>query len=205
MSNTLHLVGPPPSYHGMKLLEQACRDAGVSDYRWVTSVDHVASDFMVCMDNKAMQAMVLDAPNLIEARGYFWDVTEYCIVCDAGKADSSGPHSRIMASMHPDDCNNQWVPYRKLLEVDLQKAQEELDADCPPFPRRDVLVITNQDELLQLYQEIDGCRHIALDIENDKNLDLSCLGVGISANLAFVIPAGAEWQMEAIKDICENK
>jgi len=189
MTKTLQLVGPKPSHRGMQILEQALRDAGVDDW----NLSHTRSstypcDLIVTLGDAALANEVPDAPRAIEARGYFWDV------------DST----RVMASMHPDDCDKQWVPYRKLLEVDLMKAKAELDAGCPAMPERDVQIVTDPELLGYLSIDMDYAEWIALDIENDRDLELSCLGIGISPTLAYVIPAGEPWQMDAIKTICES-
>jgi len=196
--STLYLVGPTPTYRGMRVLEQACRDAGVND--WVlepltfASDEAIGSKFIVTLGSEAFRIFVKDKIKDTDARGYMWDT---------GMVNGLSQR-RVFATIHPDFCDKQWVPYRKLLEVDLRKAKAELDAGCPPFPEREVVIVTNKDELLRLYQELDNRKWIALDIENDKNLELSCLGIGVSPNLAYVIPAGASWQLDAIKDICEN-
>ena len=45
---------------------------------------------------------------------------------------------------------------------------------------------------------------LAVDIENHEDLTLACCGFAPGENRAWVIPAGAPWQIEAIKELCES-
>lgn len=111
--------------------------------------------------------------------------------------------SRVLATVHPSGCDREWVPWRKLLAVDIQKAKRELDAGCPDFPKREVIVVTEIFELQSVRDAMRSAKWVAMDIENDKD-DLSCLGIAVREDLAFVIPATKPWQITAIKEFCEG-
>jgi len=109
----------------------------------------------------------------------------------------------ILATVHPSGCDREWVPWRKLLSQDIKKAKRELDAGCPAFPKREVIVVTEIFELQSVRDAMRSAKWVAMDIENDKD-DLSCLGIAVREDLAFVIPAVKPWQITAIKEFCEG-
>jgi len=86
-----------------------------------------------------------------------------------------------------------------LLGVDLKKAKKELALGCPPLQERKVEIITYPAQLQELRNAING--RIAVDIENDRDLNLSCLGIAVHKDVAFVIPAEEPWQIIGIQEI----
>ncbi|KKN02847.1 hypothetical protein LCGC14_1113760, partial [marine sediment metagenome] len=144
--------------------------------------------FRTCMgdhpDNKRM-------PGIQEARGYLWD---------------SPLGVRVLSAIHPAAAEREWVPWMALLGVDLRKAKRELDAGCPPLDERSVTIITEPWELQELRNAIGTQERgwIALDTENDSELQISCLGVAVTKDVAWTIPAEESWQLTAIREICES-
>jgi len=45
---------------------------------------------------------------------------------------------------------------------------------------------------------------IGLDTENDHELQITCLGVAVTKDVAFTIPMQEEWQCTAVREICES-
>jgi hypothetical protein len=93
-----------------------------------------------------------------------------------------------------------------LLGVDLRKAKRELDAGCPALDERSVTIVTEPWELQELRNAIGAQERgwIALDTENDSELRISCLGVAVTKDVAYVIPSEEAWQQTAIAEICES-
>jgi len=118
-------------------------------------------------------------PTITEARGYLFP-TPY--------------GGRLIPTVHPAAVLREWVPWRPLIEWDLRKVAREVRDGCPELPRRDVVVVDSGYESDAMIERIiDLGKHqgaqIAIDIENTRDLQLSCLGVAVSPNLAYVIPA----------------
>lgn len=126
-------------------------------------------------------------PGIQEVRGFLWD-------------SPLGP--RVIGAVHPAAAEREWVPWMKLLFVDLAKAKREIDAGCPPLQSCDVRVVTEPAELQELRNAMGD--EIALDIENTGDLDLACLGVAVNERLAWTIPAREAWQLTAIHEICAS-
>jgi len=138
-------------------------------------------------------------------RGYLWDT----------------PRGRVLTSMHPDAIKKEWTPWRVLLDLDMQKVQREWRAHVPDLPERQVTIVTTiaeRDELFHaIASEVGGkwwggagalakaqTALVAVDIENDHDLKLSCLGVAPTVDRAWVIPAKPGWQMDMIRTVCES-
>jgi DNA polymerase len=130
-----------------------------------------------------------DLPGIQDARGYLWEST-------------LGP--RVLPIIHPAGILREWVPWRILTQWDLAKAKREIDAGYPELAQRHTNIITQQHELPPLWASLTNASLVALDIENSEDLRLACLGVATSETEAYVIPAQREWQMAAIRTICES-
>jgi len=130
-------------------------------------------------------------PKIQDARGYLWD---------------SALGVRVISTVHPEDAEKEWVPFMVLLGVDLRKAKRELDSGCPPLDERSVTIVTEPWELQELRNAIGTQSRgwIALDTENDSELQISCLGVAVTKDIAYTIPAEEGWQLAAIQEICES-
>ncbi len=146
--------------------------------------------FRACMGEHPNDKSVL--PGIQDARGYLWD---------------SPLGVRVLSAIHPAAAEREWVPWMPLLGVDLRKAKRELDAGCPPLSERHVVIVTEQWELQELRNAI-GVQHpwgwVALDTENDADLNITCLGVAVNNDVAYVIPAEKPWQWVGIREICGN-
>jgi len=135
-------------------------------------------------------------PPITDCRGYLFN-------------SPLGP--RVMPIVHPaaidrrGDGGLPWVPYMKLLHVDIAKAWREMQAGCPALPEREVHILTTVSEWEAAWTDvIRHCSCIALDIENDSDLNLSCLGIGVSDDVSVVLPNTEDWQLEAIRQVCES-
>ena len=144
--------------------------------------------FRTCMgehpDSKAL-------PGIQDARGYLWD---------------SPLGVRVLSAIHPAAAEREWVPWMALLGVDLRKAKRELDAGCPALDERSVTIVTEPWELQELRNAIGTHKRgwIALDTENDSELQISCLGIAVTKDVAFTIPNEEPWQQTAIREICQS-
>jgi hypothetical protein len=160
----------------------------------VAYYEHVARwkpKLTVALGEPALRMAVgADLPPIRECRGYLWDAPN---------------GSRVLASMSPADIVTEWVPWRALMELDIKKARRELKLGCPPLPERKVIVLTGPHDLDGFYRALELAPRLALDIENTRDLQLSCLGVGVNTTMAFVIPAQEPWQMALIREVCESK
>ena len=120
---------------------------------------------------------------------------------------NAGKTVRVLTTLHPAAClakrdpSGVWETYFKL---DVKKAKKELELGCPPLPKRSVRVVTEPWEFQDVRNALNCTQRIAIDIENDGKLELSCLGVAVSRNIAFVIPAKTHAQMAFIREICES-
>ncbi|KKM25190.1 hypothetical protein LCGC14_1597500, partial [marine sediment metagenome] len=130
-------------------------------------------------------------PGIQDARGYLWD---------------SPLGVRVLSAIHPAAAEREWVPWMALLGVDLRKAKRELDAGCPALDERSVTIVTEPWELQELRNAIGTQERgwIALDTENDAELQISCLGVAVTKDVAYTIPNEEGWQHAAIREICES-
>lgn len=145
--------------------------------------------FRACMGEDPRERGSL--PGIQDARGYLWD---------------SPLGVRVLSAIHPAAAEREWVPWMVLLGVDLRKAKRELDVGCPPLDERSVTIVTEPWELQELRNAIGTQSRgwIALDTENDSELQISCLGVAVTKDIAYTIPAEEAWQLAAIQEICEN-
>ena len=151
---------------------------------------------LVSFGNEATQFLLGDqwplnrkgrAEGIQAIRGYMWDSW-------AG---------RVLPTIHPAAVLRDWVPWRVLLDMDLKKANRELKLGCPNFPIRRIEVITDLHEFDRVRAALAGQR-IGVDIENDRELQLSCCGFAPSTDLAFVVPAGTDERMGFIRELCEG-
>lgn len=127
-------------------------------------------------------------------RGYLWD-TRY------GRALTTvEPHDFFtkLGGMLP------WTPWRALLNLDMKRAASEARAGCPPLTSRTVTIVTEPRELDELHAAIKLGSWLGTDIENTRELQLACMGFAPSVDRAWVIPATSEWQMAAIRSLCEG-
>ena len=135
-------------------------------------------------------------PPISDCRGYLFD-------------SPLGP--RVMPIVHPaaidrrGDGGLPWVPYMKLLSVDCAKAWREVEAGCPALPERTVEILTDETRTNEYLASLHKSRGVALDIENDSELNLSCLGLAADDSVAAVIPAAEAWQLATIKKACEGR
>ena len=145
--------------------------------------------FRTCMGEDPRDKHAL--PGIQDARGYLWD---------------SPLGVRVLSAIHPAAAEREWVPWMALLGVDLRKAKRELDAGCLPLDERSVTIVTEPWELQELRNAIGTQERgwIALDTENDSELQISCLGVAVTKDVAYVIPSEEVWQQTAIVEICES-
>jgi len=159
-------------------------------------------ELIVALGNEASQALLgpelwpLDKRGKAEGsqkiRGYLWD-TQY---------------GRVLTTIHPAAClarrdpSGVWETYFKL---DIKKAKQELDLGCPKLPERKVQVVSEPWEFQTARNAIAAAPRIAIDIENDGKLELSCLGIAVSRDVAFVIPARTAPQMDFIREVCEGE
>jgi len=129
------------------------------------------------------------AEGIQKIRGYLWDTR----------------FGRVLTTIPPGAClprrdpSGVWEAYFKR---DIRKAKQELDLGCPPLPERRVSVVTDPWEFEEARVAIAQSPRIAIDIENNHNLRLSCLGIAVSRDIAFVVPAKTEAQMEFIREVC---
>ena len=134
-------------------------------------------------------------------RGYLWDTR----------------FGRVLTSVHPAAMLREWTPWRALLDVDLRRAKAEVEAGAPPLTTREVTVVTHEHELHELQAAIattrpqggtrfpfDGVNWLSVDIENTHDLQLACVGFAPTPERAWVIPAHAPWQLDAICALCES-
>ncbi|KKL54640.1 hypothetical protein LCGC14_2263360, partial [marine sediment metagenome] len=161
----------------------------ISEYQPKLVVTLGNEAFRTCMDKDPRGGSTL--PGIQDARGYLWD---------------SPLGVRVLSAIHPAAAEREWVPWMALLGVDLQKAKRELDAGCPALDERSVTIVTEPWELQELRNAIGTQERgwIALDTENDSELQISCLGVAVTKDVAWTIPAEEGWQLAAIKEICES-
>ena len=182
-------------------LDQCLQKAGVVPEHCLIS-DHVvrrASLIVTLGDTASKQALGDDWPldkvgrseGSRKIRGYLWDTRD----------------GRVLTTVHPIDCLPKSDPagvWEAYLKLDLKKAKRELDLNCPPLPKRQVVVISKPWEFQDARNAIRAASRIAIDIENDYHLELSCLGIAVSRDLAFVVPAKTSEQMSFIREICES-
>lgn len=135
-------------------------------------------------------------PPITDCRGYLFD-------------SPLGP--RVMPIVHPAAIDRRgggglpWVPYMKLLSVDCAKAWREVQAGCLALPEREVEILSDEQAYLLHRPGLNAMGALALDIENDGELNLSCLGIAGSDDHSYVIPATSDrWQMGAISEVCTS-
>lgn len=146
--------------------------------------------FRACMGEDPTERGSL--PGIQDARGYLWD---------------SPLGVRLLSAIHPAAAEREWVPWMALLGVDLRKAKRELDAGCQPLDERHVTIVTELWELQELRNAVGAAQSkgwIAIDTENDADLQITCLGVAVSTDVAYVIPAREKWQLAAIQEFCQH-
>lgn len=152
---------------------------------------------IVAMGNQASEFLLGDqwpvdkggrSEGIQNIRGYLWD----------------SQYGRVLTTIHPASCLRDWTPWRVLLDLDFKKAKRELELGTPSLPQRKVRVITEAHEFQEVRNALRAARRIAVDIENDGNLQLSCLGIAPNEGLAFVVPAGDAQRMAFIREICES-
>jgi len=167
---------------------------GVSNLRALLE-DHQPK-LVVTFGNEAFRTVMGESPDsktlpgIQECRGFLWD---------------SPFGSRVLNTIHPAAAGREWVPWMALLGVDLRKAKRELDLGCPAFPTRNVEIITEPWQLQEMRNAAGAASWVGLDIENDRRLELSCLGIAVSRSLAYVIPAGEAWQLAGIQEVLGNE
>lgn len=174
---------------------------GVMQLRQLISAHH--PPLVVVFGNEAFRTVMGEhpddkdvLPSITEARGYLWD-------------SPLGP--RVLASVHPAAISRQWLPWRPLFDVDLRKAKLELDAACPAFPEREVVVVNQSWILQELRNALDAYNRgaamhfetppVAVDIEGD--FTIHCVGFAPTPDKAWVIPFKQGWQKAAVKELCE--
>lgn len=128
------------------------------------------------------------AEGIQNIRGYMWDT----------------PFGRVLPTIHPAALLRDWVPWRVLLDMDMKKAKRELELGCPDFPIRQVKVITEIHEFQEVRNALRVADRWAVDIENDYELQLSCVGFAPSKDLAFVVPAGDSQRLAFIRELCTD-
>lgn len=111
--------------------------------------------------------------------------------------------TRVLACVHPAAILREWVPWRPLFDVDWRRAAAEIAAGCPARPERAVRFVTQPWHTAELRAEIAKAPLVAADIENTRELTLSCMGFATSPTRAWVIPASQKWQLALIRELCE--
>ena len=145
--------------------------------------------FYTCMNQHPEFAGNL--PKITEGRGFLWDSPLGC---------------RVLPSIHPAYAAREWSPWMKLLWTDLGKAAREVRANCPAYPQREVIIVKESAQLEELRQAMLSLpkKAIAIDVENDKDINLRCLGVAVDHGVAYVIPNDSSLQLTAIQEVCES-
>lgn len=121
-------------------------------------------------------------------RGYLWDT----------------PVGRVLTTVALGDVVTAWTPWRALLDFDLRRAATEVAMGAPPLTTRSVTVCTTIDDVHQLSNFAEASPLLSVDIENTHDLQLACCGFAPTPERAWVIPAHAPWQRDAIRMLCES-
>jgi len=124
-------------------------------------------------------------PGIEEARGYPWDRSE---------------DSLVIGVTHPASVLREWVPWMPLLRWDLQKMARLVKGKQSKRETKRLVHVSLSDE--RWVVPTDG-GPMALDIENTKDLKLSCMAAATSAEFAVVYPAAA--CMHYIEQLCYSK
>ena len=134
-------------------------------------------------------------------RGYLWDTPD----------GSPVPGLRVLTTVHPAGVLRDWTPWRALLNLDMRRAKAELANGCPALDTREVTIVTSRSQLDDLRSAIAGgvgrglvSPWLATDIENTGDLRLACVGFAPSPQRAWTIPAEQDWQLAAIRELCES-
>ena len=101
-----------------------------------------------------------ELPSITDARGYLWD---------------SPLGTRVLAAIHPAATLREHSPWYPLTIWDLRKAKREVDTGCPPFPTRQVKIVTHESDYQEVRNACSAMPWISLDIENTAELQLACL------------------------------
>lgn len=146
-------------------------------------------------------------PKIKEARGFLFD-------SPLGPRVMPVLHPAFFLHQHSEDAEwsaegerkkgSEWVPWWQLTQLDMKKAVREMRMGCPPLPARNVQMVSSLEEGEMLRVAVRHATRLAVDIENGRDLTLSCLGVAVSPHFAYVIPAEAEWQLALIREVCES-
>lgn len=156
---------------------------------------HYKPALVLALGNEALRACVTgspegDLPGIEEARGYLWE-----------RVWSDGSATRVLGTIHPAAALRQWVPWRVLIDIDVKKTAAELRAGCPPFPTREVRVVTSEAEAEIVVAALLKAPRLAVDIENTRDRTLACCGFAAQPDIAWVFPAHLH---EAIAELCES-
>jgi len=161
---------------------------------------------IVPLGNEAFRAVMKVAPDnedalpsITEARGYIWEGWWGSV--------ANGDHEQrchIIPAIHPAAALREWVPSRLLLDLDLKKAAAELRTGCPALPEREVRFVTDEFEAVIIEAALLKAKKLSVDIETFDVRKLACVGFASSPNVAWVVPAYAEWQLLLIKRLCES-
>lgn len=125
-----------------------------------------------------------DGVHVTEARGYvFSDERGYYMPCIA-----------------PSFAQKAWVPWRLFLDLDLAKAAKWTGA----YATRNARYITQQHQIDPLKLRLLTGDLLSVDIENTKELELSCVSFSVEPSHGYVIPCQTSWQRALVKDLCES-
>lgn len=193
MTPPLYIVDARPlSWQATQILDAALRVAGNPPAVRTTFPPAPGTvkplPVILACGTQTLRALVPDAPNAQEARGYMWDTA----------------WGRVVASMSPEDIVMDWTPWRALFDLDLRRALAEIRDGCPPFHVPDVTVVTNATLGEACWKACRAAEWVGADIENTHDLELACMGFAESINHAYVVPAGETWQRDLTRDLCKD-
>lgn len=97
--------------------------------------------------------------------------------------------AKVLVSVDPQQAATQVVPWRVLLNYDLQRAAEESISSLLERPERNVEIVTSAHDARRLADELIRSRRVACDIEIHDSTTLACVGFAPSRDRAIVFPA----------------